>query len=236
MQLSSTGSIQNKSSEADNHSERYIEADADNKYNRKSDAPEDGGDDVVFVKCVEIPLQERVKRFNGSFISRLRSPLSLTCDAAASKCSLCHSGQYAMFGSAIQDSSTPLMEGTQLCQPCTEQRQSIVRCEVHSLQKIIHPMGVNFQSMAERLSKNRIHKDDPWCSVCPAMADHTCGCGLYLCQLCASELTTRCQNSWTIFILDLYSAPTGKWQLGPRADLELLRPGGPMTIAASRGN
>ncbi|KAF2154324.1 hypothetical protein K461DRAFT_277451 [Myriangium duriaei CBS 260.36] len=127
--------------------------------------------------------------------------------------------------------------GTQVCTSCTRTREAILECNDHVLYRLKPSRAVKFGDMARRLQQDQVQTLDPWCSVCPGLAEYECrtmkdwaaprpGCGLQVCQACASDLTERFHHSLDDFMLETPWVPTSKRRLGLRADAELFRPGG----------
>jgi len=122
-------------------------------------------------------------------------------------------------------------DATQVCPNCTMVRMKIMVCDQHALRRI---SGVDDKKEDLNEAMNRLVDEndasDMWCSVCCNLATQECcleqqvedgeGCGLALCDECASDLRT-CEGSLEPMLQQLKE---GSREL--RADYELLKQDG----------
>lgn len=173
---------------------------------------------------------QRPKITSGSKLWKPVIPLGLHVSPS---CAFCSSGLYTMLGEEYCDE--PSEPGTKLCKTCFSKRNAIAQCGDHLISRSKTLRKVDFEKMADRLMKDRKREDDPWCDVCPSMAQFECrkvaewgrgqcGCGLKLCKACAEDLATH-NNSWKAFMVDMFARPWRRPPFGIRADAEILVPG-----------
>ncbi|GAB7352878.1 hypothetical protein MBLNU459_g3475t1 [Dothideomycetes sp. NU459] len=133
-------------------------------------------------------------------------------------------------------------EPTRLCISCTMSYIRRIVCNPHIVTAIppSYPQQpTSFTETFERLRTGCTLPGDHWCSVCPSIALYKCssssehslddsGCGLQLCETCAVELVEAHRGHMDSFLNTLVDKPTTDRPLGLRADVELLRAGGPL--------
>jgi len=66
--------------------------------------------------------------------------------------------------------------------------------------------------------------------------NQTQGCGLLLCELCAVTLTSEHEGNIPRFLREVGPERSRQRPLGLRADVELLRPGGPLLRLMQRNS
>lgn len=172
-----------------------------------------------------------------------------------SPCHFCHPPIHAILGlgfrsvTIIDDPKAGMIEikgghgargkdQTRLCISCTLNLMKKLVCRTHDIRKI-HPNDLapdlDFGAAFDRLNSGNLYSKDHWCSICPSLAEHrcctkdgdSCGCGLMLCWQCEQELT-RHKGNFDHFLAGLAVEATDNRPFGLRADVELLRDGGPI--------
>ncbi|KAK5278927.1 hypothetical protein LTR16_008134 [Cryomyces antarcticus] len=102
-------------------------------------------------------------------------------------------------------------EASRICVLCTMQRVRICMCIRHEVRPLEHvsPENMDFVTAFESLMSGSEETKDTWCSICPSLAFYECcspqevdafgqpldptsaepaGCGLLLCETCATAL------------------------------------------------
>lgn len=163
--------------------------------------------------------------------SRLNLPIEF--NALDNDCSFCNSIQYSLMGQRRSGKFKEQGQSTRLCEDCTTNRILIMTCLNHVLENTLIGNKPTMEQMLQRLMEDRCLKSDPWCTLCPNMANYSCiankvstlhtkGCGMRLCDQCATGLTERFAGSLQDFIKKTERGVSDSRRLGLRADIELL--------------